>query len=346
MTPPARFVPPKSAIFPGIGPCTAVAPPCPGIAGAPASAGAADARICGRAAVFGVPFDGTVYFRRGARFAPDAIREVSDSLEDYSPRLDRELTPKVLTDCGNLLVDAAGGEGDAAGGEGDAAGGEGDAVTAYEGDAGVTAYLAAVEAAVAPIFAQDRLPVALGGEHLITLPLVRAACRRHPGLAVVSFDAHTDLREELDGRHLSHATVMRRVAETLGPANVFLFGVRSGTREEFAWARSKLGAFNTVPTLAALTGALPALWGRPVYVTVDIDVLDPAFAPGTGSAEPGGCSPDALFEAIYALADAHRLGRLRVVGFDLVEVNPSLDPTGRTAILAAKLVREAVLGLA
>jgi agmatinase len=155
--------------------------------------------------------------------------------------------------------------------------------------------------------------------------------------------------------------VMRRVAETLGPANVFLFGVRSGTREEFAWARSKLGAFNTAPTVAnggvpaglgptdlgaALTGALPALWGRPVYVTVDIDVLDPAFAPGTGSAEPGGCSPDALFEAIYALADAHRLGRLRVVGFDLVEVNPSLDPTGRTAILAAKLVREAVLGLA
>ncbi|MHB8158472.1 MAG: agmatinase, partial [Desulfocucumaceae bacterium] len=176
----------------------------------------------------------------------------------------------------------------------------------------------------------------MGGEHLVTLPAVRRAAAHYPGLSVIHFDAHADLRDKYLGMDLSHATVMRRVTEIIGPENLYQFGIRSGTREEFVFARSSVN-LHPVINAADIAKTAEALKGRPVYISLDIDVLDPAYAPGTGTPEPGGCSPDQLFTALEAFAD------LNVVGFDLVEVSPDYDEAGRTAIMAAKLIREALL---
>lgn len=281
-----------------------------------------------RAVLFGLPFDRTVCFRRGTWKGPDSIREMSNSLETYSPRLDRALDDQgaIFTDLGNVWPDDADG-------------------TGGSGEEAVARYLEKVEGAATGLLRAGAFPFALGGEHLVTLPLVRAAAARFPGLAVVDFDAHTDLREEMEGRRLSHATVMRRILEVIAPEDLHQFGIRSGTRAEFELARRGIGSFHeTVGDNPR--NVLPKLWGRAVYLTIDIDVLNPAHAPGTGSPEPGGCTPVELFEALYLIVEEHRRGKLRVVGFDLVEVHPDLDPAGLTAIIAAKVVREALLGLA
>ena len=303
-----------------------------------------------RAVLLGLPFDGTVCYRRGTWKGPDAIRELSESLETYSPRLDRELDEHgraLAADLGNIWPD--GSDGSDAGDAGDGDGGVGKDARAALSSAGfseetVARYLEKVEAAARSLFRAGAFPFTLGGEHLVTLPLVRAAAAQYPGLAVVDFDAHTDLRDEMEGRRLSHATVMRRVLEVIAPDDLHQFGIRSGTKAEFDLARQGIGSFHeTVGDNPK--NALNKLWGRPVYLTIDIDVLDPAYAPGTGSPEPGGCTPSELLEAVYLIAQEHRRGRLRVVGFDLVEVHPDLDPAGLTAIIAAKVVREALLSL-
>ncbi len=297
----------------------------------PFLAAAGEAGNAPRAILLGLPFDGTVWFRRGTWKGPDAVREMSDSLETYSPRLDRALDDRaeaLFADLGNIWPDAQGPSG---------AGDFSEEVVAR--------YLEKVESAAAGLFRSGALPFAIGGEHLVTLPLVRAAAAQFPGLTVMDFDAHTDLRDDMEGRRLSHATVMRRILEVIAPGDLHQFGIRSGTRAEFELARRGVGSFyETVGENPK--NALPRLWGRPVYLTIDIDVLDPAYAPGTGSPEPGGCTPAELFEALYLVAEEHRRGKLRVVGVDVVEVHPDLDPTGITAIIAAKVVREALLGLA
>ena len=294
-----------------------------------AAAATAEGGELPRAVLLGLPFDGTVWFRRGTWKGPDAVREMSDSLETYSPRLDRALDDResaLFTDLGNIWPDQEGGAGEFS-------------------EAAVAGYLDKVEGAAAGLLRSGAFPFAIGGEHLVTLPLVRAAAARFPGLAVVDFDAHTDLRDDMEGRRLSHATVMRRILEVIAPEDLHQFGIRSGTRAEFELARRGVGSFyETVGDNPK--NVLPKLWGRAVYLTIDIDVLDPAFAPGTGSPEPGGCAPAELFEALYLIAEEHRRGKLRVVGVDVVEVHPGLDQAGLTAIIAAKVVREALLGLA
>jgi len=264
-----------------------------------------------RVVLLGCPFDETASFRRGARLGPQAIREASDCLETYSPGLDKDLSDAALCDMGDVDLSS--------------------------GDTG--AVLAAIRAEASAIFQADKRPVFLGGEHLVSLPLVEAALGVFPGLAVFQWDAHADLRDDYLGEKLSHACAVRRILELDGVGPLRQFGVRSGTREEFAWMRAEGTLLPLTPE--AVSAALEETGERVVYLTIDVDVVNPGEMPGTGSPEPGGPGLDALIECIRVL-DA---SGARVVGADVVELAPEWDPTGASAVAAAKIVRELALVL-
>ncbi|MCL8209004.1 MAG: agmatinase [Actinomycetia bacterium] len=261
--------------------------------------------------LFGVPFDGTASFQPGSRFGPPRIREASWNLETYSPRLGRDLAAAAVHDAGDLELPLG----------------------------NVAASLAAAEAAARRFLADGKRWIALGGEHLVTLPLVRAALERWPDLVVAHFDAHADLRDTYLGERLSHATVLRRVWELVGDGRLFQFGIRSGTAEEWAFAAAHARTFPDA-VVEPLRAARAAWAGRPVYVTFDVDVIDPAFLPGTGTPEPGGITAGEAFEAAALFRD------VEVVGIDVVETMPLHDTSQRTALVAAKLVREFALAVA
>ena len=250
--------------------------------------------------LYGVPYDTTASFRRGSRFGPDAIRWASDSIETYSPILDLDLQAVPFVDGGNLTVDGLEPE----------------------------AMVKSIRRQLPPC-----VPFVLGGEHTVTLGAVQALTPRYPDLTVVQWDAHTDLRDEYEGRPIAHATVMRRLID--GGVPLAQLGIRAGTREEFELARARCLCCERGVVLP--TGVLNRFADRPLYLTVDIDVLDPSEAPGTGNPEPIGAGYGELLDALRSLA-SHR-----VVGLDVVEVAPPLDPSGRTAVLAASLVREMIL---
>ncbi|MDR2736695.1 MAG: agmatinase [Gracilibacteraceae bacterium] len=261
------------------------------------------------AVLLGVPMDYTVSYRPGSRFGPQAIRAASVVLEEYSPALDRALEDCRICDLGDLVLPFG----------------------------NVEKALAIVEQAAGRLFADGKLAGFLGGEHLVSLPLIRAAHTHYPDLVVLHFDAHADLREHYLGESLSHATVMRKVAGVVEPRRVYQLGIRSGTRGEWAFARAETRLLEG-DIVAALAAVLPEIAGTPVYVSIDIDVVDPAFAPGTGTPEPGGCTSAELLRAVLMMKE------LNVVGFDVVEVCPATDQSERTAILAAKVVRELLCG--
>jgi len=188
-----------------------------------------------------------------------------------------------------------------------------------------------IEQAVGEILSAGRVPFLLGGEHLVSLGAIRALHRVHPGLALVHIDAHADLREDYLGQKLSHATVMRRASEFLAPESIRQIGVRSCTREEYGLA----GALRSIPENVALR-----VGEKPCYLTCDLDVLDPSVLPGTGTPEPGGMTFQELASTLVTL-----ITRLNVVGIDVVELAPNLDPTGVSAVVAAKVVRECLIAL-
>lgn len=262
-----------------------------------------------RVVLLGCPFDATASFRRGARLGPDAIRRASEVLETYSPRLDADLADAALRDCGD--VDCASDDAEAA--------------------------LAAIRAASSGAFRAGRRPLFLGGEHLVSLPLIEAALESFPGLAVLQWDAHADLRESYLGERLSHACVMRRVLELEGVGPLRQFGVRSGTRAEFAWMRANGTARPLAP--GSLEAELREIGGRPAYLTIDVDVLSPAEMPGTGTPEPGGPRFGELESCLRVLGESGA----RVVGADIVELAPEWDASGASAVAAAKLARELAL---
>lgn len=263
-----------------------------------------------RVVLFGVPMDWTTSFRPGTRLAPHRIREASYGLEEYSFRLKKDLAQVNFYDWGDLILPYG----------------------------NVHLALEIIEKTVKEILQGGKIPFVMGGEHLITWPIIRAVGNCFPDLVVLHFDAHADLRDEYLGEKESHATVMRRVVEMIGPQNLYQFGIRSGTAEEWSFATQYVN-FHPEEVLEPLKSVIPALKGKKVYVTLDIDVVDPAFAPGTGTPEPGGVSSREILSAVGLLQD------LDVVGFDLVEASPPYDPTDRTSILAAKILREALLGL-
>lgn len=260
--------------------------------------------------LLGVPMDCTTSFRPGARFGPSKVREVSDGLEEYSFYLDRSLTDVAYYDAGDVPV--------------------------VFGDVDTT--LALIKRVITELVSLEKVPLLIGGEHLVSLPAIQALADQHGKLTVLHFDAHADLRDEYLGQRLSHATVMRRVTERIGPRNLYQFGIRSGTEKEFGFGYQHT-RFYPDAVLEPLRDCLAELGQEPVYVTIDIDVVDPAFAPGTGAPEPVGCTSREIMEVV------HLLGCLNVVGLDIVELSPSLDYGDTTAILVAKLVREALLSI-
>ncbi|MFQ5801926.1 MAG: agmatinase [Candidatus Methylomirabilales bacterium] len=259
--------------------------------------------------LFGAPLDLTSSFRSGARFGPQQIREAGEGLEDYSFSLGRNIREMKLSDQGDLELPPE----------------------------NLEKALARIEESATAALAKGMPCVALGGEHLITLPLVKAALAKYPDLLLLQVDAHADLAESYGDEPLTHATVIRRIVELLGPGRAVQVGIRSATAEEVAFAREQTHLFPGPP--AEVGQILTLLRGRPVYLTIDMDVVDPAFAPGVSTPEPGGWSSNDLFQVLSQLAD------LEVVGMDLVEVCPPYDPAGVTATLAAKVLREALLTL-
>lgn len=264
-----------------------------------------------KAVIYGMPMDYTVSFRPGSRFGPAHIRQASVGLEEYSPYLDRSIVDLKYFDAGDLLLPF--------------------------GNAGRS--LDIIREYVEGLLADGKIPVGLGGEHLVTWPVLEAMYKKYPDLAIIHIDAHADLREQYEGEPLSHSTPIRKAAELMGGKNIYQFGIRSGSREEFAYAREHIN-FHPFEVAAPMKEALPSMGSRPVYVTIDIDVLDPSAAPGTGTAEAGGITSKELLEAVHAIARSS----VNVVGFDVVEVAPIYDPTQQTPIVASKLIREMLLG--
>lgn len=265
-----------------------------------------------KAVLYGMPMDWTVSFRPGSRFGPTRIREVSIGLEEYSLYLDRELEDVKFFDAGDIPLPFGNPE----------------------------RSVAMIEEFVDKVLADGKVPIGMGGEHLVTWPIIKAMHKKYPDMAIIHMDAHTDLREDYEGEPLSHATIIRKSAELIGPSNVYSFGIRSGLKEEFQWAKENGMKIAPFEVLEPLKKVLPELVGRPVYVTIDIDVLDPAHAPGTGTVDCGGITAKELLASIHEIAHSE----LQVVGCDLVEVAPIYDPSEQTVNTASKLIREMILG--
>ncbi|GLI82817.1 agmatinase [Rossellomorea marisflavi] len=262
--------------------------------------------------LYGMPMDWTVSYRPGSRFGPTRIREVSIGLEEYSAYLDRELEEVKYYDAGDIPLPF------------------GNAQRSLD----------LIEDYIDGLLADGKTPFGMGGEHLVSWPVMKAVAKKHPDLAIIHMDAHTDLREEYEGEPLSHSTPIRKIAEHIGPENVYSFGIRSGMREEFQWAKENGMHISKFEVLEPLKEILPTLAGRPVYITIDIDVLDPAHAPGTGTVDAGGITSKELLASIHEIARSE----VNVVGADLVEVAPIYDPSEQTANTASKLIREMLLG--
>jgi agmatinase len=265
-----------------------------------------------KAVLYGMPMDWTVSYRPGSRFGPARIREVSIGLEEYSPYLDRELEEVKYFDAGDIPLPF------------------GNPQRSIE----------IIEKYITELLGHNKFPLGMGGEHLVSWPVMKAMYKKYPDLAIIHMDAHTDLRTEYEGEALSHSTPIRKVAELIGPENVYSFGIRSGMKEEFQWAKDNGMFIAKFEVLEPLKEILPKLAGRPVYVTIDIDVLDPAHAPGTGTVDCGGITSKELLASIHEIARSE----VKVVGGDLVEVAPIYDSSEQTANTASKLIREMLLG--
>ena len=260
--------------------------------------------------LFGAPFDSTTSNRPGARFGPAALRRESYGLELYSPYQDRDLSDCAVLDSGDLELSL------------------GSAALALD----------EIQTRAAEILAAGKRPFLLGGEHLVTLGAFRAVLEAYPQVRIIHFDAHTDLREEYLGVKLSHACVLRRCWDLVGDGRIFQFGIRSGDRSEWQWGRSHV---STHPfDLEGLEELARELGDKPVYFTVDLDVLDPSVFPGTGTPEPGGVSFEELRRAVTLVCS-----RCNVVGCDVNELSPPCDPSGVSNAVAAKVVREMLLAL-
>lgn len=259
--------------------------------------------------VFSAPMDATTSFRPGTRFAGNAIRVDSIGIEWYSPYRNQSLKDVPTIDIGDLELPI------------------GDVENALD----------VIYQSVKQILKDAKKPMMIGGEHLVTYPVIQAMVERYPDLCLIHLDAHTDLRDEFFGRELSHATVIKRCHDLLGDNRIFQFGIRSGDRQEFAWAESGHTELHRYD-LSGLEETIEKIKNRPVYITIDLDVLDPSVFPGTGTPEPGGI---AYKELLHAFDLFSRLNQ--IVGADLVELAPLIDPSGASTAVAGKSLREMIL---
>lgn len=260
--------------------------------------------------LFGAPFDSTTSYRPGTRFGSSAIRRESYGIECYSPYQDKDLEDTKVMDCGDLELCFG----------------------------NTKKALAQIEEQTKEILACSAIPFMLGGEHLVTLGAFRAVWENYPDIHIIHFDAHADLREEYLGEQLSHASVIRRCWELVGDDRIYQFGIRSGDREEFYWGKDHVTTRKF--DFEGLEEVLDKLEGKPVYFTLDLDVLDPSVFPGTGTPEPGGVTFDELRRAAEKVCS-----RANVVACDVNELSPHYDQSGISTAAACKIVREMLLAL-
>ena len=260
--------------------------------------------------MFSAPFDGTTSFRPGTRFAGGAIRRDSYGLETFSPYQDADLPDCRVLDSGELDLPI------------------GDPLAA----------LKVIKKRTAAILKDGKIPFMIGGEHLVTLGAFGAVAEKYPDVHIIHFDAHADLRNDYLGVKLSHACVIRRCYDIVGDGRIFQFGIRSGDKSEFAWKEGKVTT--RLFDFEGLYGVLEELKGKPVYFTLDLDVLDPSVFPGTGTPEPGGVTFDALRKAATAVCR-----RANIVGCDVNELSPPYDQSGISTAAACKIIREMLIAL-
>lgn len=252
--------------------------------------------------MLGLPFDGTVSYRSGSRFAPEQIRLASWGLEEYSPRFDKDLADVNFHDAGDLEFPLG---------------------NTYK-------TLEVIEKNVEDIYRDGKKVFGIGGEHLVTLPEIKAVSKFYDNLAIIHFDAHTDLREEYLGEEMSHSAVIRHASKIVGAKNLKQIGIRSGMKEEFEFMKEN-------NTLATKYSDLDELKGKNIFVTVDLDVLDPSVMPGTGTPESGGLQFNELMGWFEYLKD------FNIVGADVVELAPDYDASGVSTAVATKVIRELLM---
>ena len=249
--------------------------------------------------LIGIPYDGTSSFRPGSRFAPNAIRETSYGIETYSPIFDKDIEEDLsICDIGDMELPF--------------------------GNFQKATYIIEKKLEEIP----SKKVVSIGGEHLITLPIVKHFYKKYNDIYLIHFDAHADLRDDYLGEKLSHATVIRRIAEIIGFEKVFQYGIRSGTKDEYNLIKKHKTLNRSIDEIKNIIGK------SHVYISVDLDVLDPSIFPGTGTPEPGGFSFNELINFI------RQLDSLNIVGCDVVELSPHYDNSGVSTIVAAKVIRE------
>lgn len=261
--------------------------------------------------IYGAPFDSTTSFRPGARFGSAAIRHESFGIETYSPYQDKDLCDKHIFDCGDLELCFGSAE----------------------------AALQDIENHARKILDDGKLPLLLGGEHLVTLGNFKAVQEKYPDVAVLHFDAHADLRDDYLGAKLSHACVIRRIHDIVGDGKIHQFCIRSGDKTEFAFAKAHtdLHRFDFVGLEAVVDVLVQS--GTPVYFTIDLDCLDPSVFCGTGTQEAGGVTFPQLLQAILTVC------KTNIVGADINELAPMLDTSGASTAMACKVLRELLLSI-
>ena len=259
--------------------------------------------------LFGAPFDSTTSFRPGTRFASKVMRSESFGIETYSPYQDGDLEDFAVFDSGDLELPFGNKQ----------------------------RVLDQIEEHTAEILKDGKIPCMIGGEHLVTLGAMRAVVKQYPDVHIIHFDAHADLREDYLEERFSHATVLHRVWDLVGDGKIFQFGIRSGDRSEFVWAKDHV--FTNKFNFYGLKEIVSQLQGKPVYFTLDLDVLDPSVFPGTGTPEAGGVSFQELLEAMI------QVSHLNIVGFDVNELSPVYDQSGSSTAMACKVLRELLIAV-
>ena len=260
--------------------------------------------------IFGAPFDGTTSYRPGTRFAAAAMRNESTGIETYSPYQDRDLEDYNIFDGGDLEF--------------------------VFGNPAKN--IAIIKEYTAELLKDNKIPAMIGGEHLVTLGAVQAVAEKYNDLHIIHFDAHADLRDDYLGEKLSHATVLHRVWDIVGDNKIFQFGIRSGEKGEFEFA--KIHTYMNKFDMKTLDEVIAKLKNKPVYITIDLDVLDSSVFPGTGTPEAGGITFKELINAIMLFQNLEN-----IVAFDINELSPMLDTSGASTACACKVLREMLLAV-
>lgn len=258
--------------------------------------------------VFGVGFDGTTSNRPGTRFASGAMRKEFDGLETYSPVLNLDMEDFNICDMGDLELSIGNTE----------------------------KVLDEIYENVKILINDNKIPFMIGGEHLVTLPAFKAVYEKYNDIYVLHFDAHTDLREEYNNCKNSHATVIKRIWDIVGDEKIFQFGIRSGTKDEFDFSLNENHTYMEVGNITTFKAIVESLAGKNIYLTIDLDVLDPSIFPGTGTPEPGGITYKELENTFKILKQYN----INIVGCDIVELSPDYDNTKVSTITACKILRE------